>query len=92
MFDFDDFHDFEIEWTPDYIAYSIDGVEIRRRESDHLSYDVPSNIVLSIQSLDGDSPNGRGFDATYLPTKSEVRYVEVWDYIPPSEEGTSFFF
>ena len=55
MFDFDDFHDFEIEWTPDYIAYSIDGVEIRRRESDHLSYDVPSNIVFSIQSLDGDS-------------------------------------
>jgi len=92
MFDFDDFHDFEIEWTPDYIAYSIDGVEIRRRESDHLSYDVPSNIVLSLQSLDRNSPNGRGFDATYLPTKSEVRYVEVWDYIPPSEEGTSFFF
>jgi len=54
-FDFDAFHDFEIEWTPDYIAYSIDGVEIRRRYSDHLKYNQPSNIVLSIESLDGNS-------------------------------------
>jgi len=37
-FDFDAFHDFMIEWTPDYLAYSIDGVEIRRTGSDHLSY------------------------------------------------------
>jgi len=73
-FDFDAFHDFEIEWTPDYVAYSIDGVEIRRREYSkwHPAYDKPSNIVLSLQSLDANAYDGVGFDATYLPTMNEV--------------------
>ena len=73
-FDFDAFHDFEIEWTPDYIAYSIDGVELRRREYSkwHPAYDKPSNIVMSLQSLDANSYDGVGFDATSLPTMNEV--------------------
>jgi beta-glucanase (GH16 family) len=29
--DRDDYHTYEIEWTPDYLAYKVDGTEIRRR-------------------------------------------------------------
>lgn len=30
------FHLFEIEWTPDYLTYSIDGEEIRHLEGDEV--------------------------------------------------------
>ena len=32
MFDDIPFHMYQIEWTPEYLSYSVDGIEIRRRE------------------------------------------------------------
>ena len=81
-FDDDEFHMYQIEWTPEYISYSVDEREIRRyegyqpRDSYHLK--------MSVMSLDP-----RGFettlDASKLPTQAEVDYVEVYNY--NSEEG-----
>ena len=30
--DYGEYHTYEIEWTPAYLSFSIDGEEIRRRE------------------------------------------------------------
>ena len=30
--------------------------------------------------MDDELPEGAGFDATIMPTQTEVEYVKVWDY------------
>jgi len=35
----DVFHKYTIEWTPDYLSYSVDGTEIRCRKFGDLKYE-----------------------------------------------------
>jgi len=36
----DIWHTYLIEWTPDYLSYSVDGIEIRRREFGDEPYEI----------------------------------------------------
>merc|ERR1712158_55080 len=55
----DEYHKYEIEWTPKYLAYKIDGVEIRRKEGvDGL--DREQNLAVTILALKDEA--GEGFD------------------------------
>jgi hypothetical protein len=45
----DDFHDYGFEWTPEYIAWFIDGVEVyRRTQSDIAGFIYPQKIGMDI--------------------------------------------
>ena len=87
---------YRIEWTPDYIAFFVDGREVRR-ETDHTEFGAlfakdasghtPSNERMELRTgvWPGDT-NISGwtgaFDGSQLPTAHFVDYVKVWDYTP----------
>merc|ERR1711997_808378 len=73
----DNYHKFEIEWTPKHIVYKIDDIEIRRKEGVE-ALDKGLNLVMSICALDDDA--GAGWDDTEAPYYSGIDYVEVYHY------------
>jgi len=74
----DNYHKFEIEWTPKHIVYKIDDIEIRRKEGVE-ALDKGLNLVMSICALDDDGA-GAGWDDTEAPYYSGIDYVEVYHY------------
>merc|ERR1712203_661419 len=68
----DNYHKFEIEWTPKHIVYKIDDIEIRRKEGVE-ALDKGLNLVMSICALDGDE-EGAGWDDTEAPYYSGIDY------------------
>jgi len=74
----DNYHKFEIEWTPKYLVYKIDDIEIRRKEGVE-ALDKGLNLVMSICALDGDDV-GAGWDDTEAPYYNDIDYVEVYHY------------
>ena len=81
----DDWHTYELAWTPKYISFSIDGVE-RRRMNAHDNEAV--NFMHKAQSLRMNfwTPTfhswGAGFDPADMPWYVLYDYVEVYNYDP----------
>jgi len=92
----DTYYTYRIEWTPDYIAFFVNGAEIRR-VTDHTEYtalfntdgsgDVPSGERMQVRL--GVWPGASNiwgwsgvFDGSSVPTAEYVDYVKVWDYTP----------
>ncbi|HKO53351.1 MAG TPA: family 16 glycosylhydrolase [Polyangiaceae bacterium] len=87
---------YRIEWTPDYIAFFVDGKEVRR-ETDKNEY-----AVMFAKDANGDTPSSERmelrtgvwpgdtsayvwsgvFDGSSVPTAHFVDYVKVWKYTP----------
>jgi hypothetical protein len=76
--DRDDYHTYEIEWTPDYLVYKVDGTEIRKRAEVAELWTHRLNIVMSIMALKDDEVGN--VDPEELPTYTEFDYVEVYSY------------
>ena len=74
----DDYHKFEIEWTPKHLVYKIDNKVIRTKEGVD-ALDRSLNLVMSICALDSDEA-GAGWDDSEAPYYSGVDYVEVYYY------------
>jgi len=87
---------YRIEWTPDYIAFFVDGQEVRR-ETDKNEFaalfltdssgDTPTNERMEVRTgvWPGDtniSYWSGNFDGSSVPTAHFVDYVKVWDYTP----------
>jgi endo-1,3-1,4-beta-glycanase ExoK len=90
------YYTYRIEWTPDYIAFFVDGKEVRR-ETDHNEFSV-----MFAKDASGDTPVGErmelrtgvwpgdpsifswsgAFDGSTVPTAHFVDYVKIWDYTP----------
>ena len=71
-------HKYEIEWTPQYLAYKIDGVEIRRKEGvDGLDKEL--NLGMALLTLNDDDA-GAGWDDSEMPYYTFIDYVEVYHY------------
>lgn len=90
------YHTYRIEWTPESIAFFVDGHEVRR-ETDPVEYAALFNV-----DGDGDTPADERmelrvgawpaapsifpwageFDGSSLPTAVFVDYVRVWDHTP----------
>ena len=71
-------HDYEIIWTPDYVAWELDGKEIRRisgTEDVHF-LNKKCHIMMNywVTSKGG---WGEGFEPTAMPWYAEYDYVEV---------------
>jgi len=74
----DDYHKFEIEWTPKNLVYKIDNKVVRTKEGVD-ALDRSLNLVMSICALDSDEA-GAGWDDTEAPYYTGIDYVEVYYY------------
>jgi len=67
-----------IVWTPEYLAYYVDGTEYRRNDEVSVLNGDELNLALAITALkDVDYGNP---DPEKMPTYTHVDYVEVYNY------------
>jgi hypothetical protein len=74
----DNYHKFEVEWTPKHLIYKIDDKEIRVKEGVE-ALDKGLNLVMSILKLEEDSVSA-GWDGPKAPYYTDIDYVEVYHY------------
>lgn len=91
--DFDpylDFHDYAFEWTPDYVAYFVDGVEVWKTQGDFVkTLQYPQKIMMNIWNPVYTNWVGTWNDA-YLPAIAEYDYISYSSYTPGTGNlGTS---
>lgn len=78
------FHTYTYEWTPDYIAWSVDDVEIRRDEgatATAYSENATAGMQIRFNVWPGDASFGGNFKASILPVKELVDWVEYSSYM-----------
>jgi len=90
------YYTYRIEWTPDYIAFFIDGKEVRR-ETDKNEFaplfmtdssgDTPASERMELRTgawpaLSNIFSWAGTFDGSTVPTAHFVDYVKVWKYTP----------
>ena len=79
-----DFHDYAFEWTPEYVAWFIDGVEVYRQTGEHIStLQYPQKIMMNIWNPIYTNWVGY-FDDILLPTVSVYDNVKYSSYTPGS--------
>ena len=82
-------HVYEIVWKPDYIAWSLDGVEVRRKTS--ASYSVRDMNKYQLLYMNFWTPEweawGGGRDDSTMPWYTHYDWVEAYDY----DEATDSF-
>ena len=77
-----EWHIYEMAWTPDYIAWSIDNKEVRRINKDDPSVKFtskPQSVMMNFWTPTFDSW-GKGLDASDMPWEVEYDYVETYTY------------
>lgn len=84
----DDFHTFTLEWTPNYIAWFVDGVEYRRETGDVVNdLDFPQGYRFN--AWISSSPGWVGpIDRDALPRYQYVDWIEYSRYNASSEDFT----
>ena len=75
--DFNNFHKFSCEWTPNYISFYFDDKLIRTVHTDTARKLIPMNLIMGIATpagnfLEGFAPN------SLFPYKFEIDYVKVY--------------
>ncbi len=78
------FHVYAYEWTPEYIAWSVDGVEIRRETGETATaYAENANPGMQIRFniWPGDASFGGNFSESILPVYQYVNWVQYSSYV-----------
>ena len=78
----DDWHIYEMAWTPEFIAWSIDNKEVRRVNKDDPSVKLtskPQSVMMNFWTPTFESW-GKGLDAKDMPWTVEYDYVETYTY------------
>jgi endo-1,3-1,4-beta-glycanase ExoK len=74
-----EYHTYGFEWTPSYIAYLVDGVEVRR-DTDEAAAAFEDNAPLGMQIhfniWPGDATFGGNFDPAILPVDQAISWVQ----------------
>lgn len=91
--DFDpyaDFHEYGFEWTPDYVAWFIDGEEVFRQLGEHVTtLNNPQKLMMNIWNPIYTNWVGY-FDNSFLPAVSTYDWVQYSNYTPGSGDyGTN---
>ena len=85
--DFDpylEFHDYAFEWTPDYVAYFVDGNEVWKTQGEFVSMlKYPQKIMMNIWNPVYTNWVGTWNDA-YLPAIAEYDYISYSSFTPDS--------
>ncbi|MGE5327736.1 MAG: family 16 glycosylhydrolase [Thiobacillus sp.] len=76
------FHNYGLEWTPNYLSFTVDGVEFYRVNNDHTGYqswpyDQPYYLLLNL-AIGGSWGGYKGVDNSSLPWKFAIDYVRVY--------------
>ena len=77
------YHDYRIEWTPDYIAWSVDGSEFRRDTGDGAtaySQNAPAGMAIHFNIWPGNSSFGGNINNTTLPVHEYISWVQYSSY------------
>jgi len=76
-------HTYAYEWTPDYIAWFVDGAEIRRETGDTADAyreNTADGMQLRFNIWPGDSSFGGTFDPSLLPVYQYIDWVQYSSY------------
>lgn len=82
------FHTFTYEWTPDYVAWLVDGMEVRRETGEAAAAfrdNAADGMQLRFNIWPGDATFGGTFDPSLLPVYQHIDWVEYSSY-----NGTGF--
>src|SRR5690242_20692200 len=78
------YHTYMYEWTPDHIAWSVDGVEVRRQTNDETSQAYRDQATMGMQFRFNLWPGmpalGGTFSTSELPAQEFVSWVEYATY------------
>lgn len=78
----DDFHTYAFEWTPEYIAWFIDGLEVYRQDQEHVrQFYRPQKIMMNLWSPEYENWVGP-WDERILPVFAYYDWVSYADYTP----------
>ena len=90
------YHTYAYEWTPEYIAWFVDGVEIRRDiGADAAAYaeNASEGMQVRFNLWPGDASFGGTFDPAILPVYEFVSWAQYSAYTPGTGDGgTNFTF
>ena len=91
------FHTYAIEWTPDYVRWTIDGVEVRKTEKNvNNPADQVANLIgtqglrFNLWSSESTAWVGQ-FDESRLPLFQFINWVKVYKYTPGAGPDDSDF-
>jgi endo-1,3-1,4-beta-glycanase ExoK len=79
----DQFHTYTYEWTPDYIAWLVDGVEIRRDSGAAalaFSQNATAGMQIRFNIWPGDASFGGNFSPSILPVHQYINWVQYSSY------------
>lgn len=74
-----EYHTYTFEWTPTYIAYLVDGVELRRdgeEAATAFTQNAASGMQIHFNIWPGDATFGGNFDANILPVQQYISWVQ----------------
>ena len=77
------FHVYAYEWTADYIAWSLDGTEVRRETGDiaaAYAQNATAGMAVHFNLWPGDATFGGNFDPSILPVHQYVDWVQFSSY------------
>lgn len=91
----DSYHTYAYEWTPEYIAWFVDGTEIRRDTGENaLAYSenaIEEGLQFRFNVWPGNEDFGGNFSETILPVYQFVAWAQYSEYTPGAgDEGTDF--
>ncbi len=77
------FHTYAFEWTPDYVAWSVDGTELRREtgaDSEAFRDNAAEGMQLHFNTWPGDNTFGGNFTEAILPVHEYINWVQYSSY------------
>ena len=85
------FHTYGLEWTPNYVRWTVDGKEVRKTEGGQVSQ-LTGTQGLRFNLWSSESAEWVGnFDESKLPLFQFINWVKVYKYTPGQGEGGSDF-
>lgn len=78
-----EYHVYAYEWTPDAIAWFVDGVEIRRETGEvaqAFAQNAPNGMQVHFNVWPGDQSFGGNFDPAILPVHQYIDWVQFYSY------------
>ena len=85
------FHTYGLEWTPNYVRWTVDGKEVRKTEGGQVS-NLTGTQGLRFNLWSSESAAWVGqFDESKLPLFQFINWVKVYKYTPGQGEGGSDF-
>jgi endo-1,3-1,4-beta-glycanase ExoK len=75
-----EYHTYTFEWTPSYIAYLVDGVEVRRDTDETAAAFVDVEMEIHFNVWPGDATFGGNFDPAIMPVHQDISWVQYSSY------------